>query len=169
MRSPDLWNQKSFYSIFMAFMGFSGCRCSRTFCNVLSERSFSDPHVSSRNIRLEYIRSAEIEIFCGLPEQARVRRFGLSFYLTNAAPCGILYMKAYSISEAARLLGVDRRTVQRWVSDKRIPAPTTQVLAGVRLRFWTEQDMAKLKEYKATRYWGKGESRTRRQKSKQKL
>ena len=104
-----------------------------------------------------------------LPEQARVKPFELGFYLTNAAPCGILYMKAYSISEAARLLGVDRRTVQRWIRDKRIPVPTTQVLAGVRLRFWTEQDMAKLKEYKAARYWGKGKSRNRKQRSKQKM
>jgi excisionase family DNA binding protein len=103
-----------------------------------------------------------------LPEQARVKPFELGFYLTNAAPCGILYMKAYSISEAARLLGVDRRTVQRWIRDKRIPVPTTQVLAGVRLRFWTEQGMAKLKEYKAARYWGKGKSRSRKEKSKQK-
>jgi excisionase family DNA binding protein len=98
-----------------------------------------------------------------------VRLFELGFYLTNAAPCGILHMKAHSISEAARVLGVDRRTLQRWVRDKRIPAPTTQVLAGVRLRFWTEQDMAKLKEYKAARYWGKGKSLTRKQKSKQKM
>ena len=98
-----------------------------------------------------------------------MRLFELGFYLTNAAPCGILYMKAHSISEAARVLGVDRRTLQRWVRDKRIPAPTTQVLAGVRLRFWTEQDMAKLKEYKAARYWGKGKSRSRKQKSKQKM
>jgi excisionase family DNA binding protein len=75
-------------------------------------------------------------------------------------------MKAYSISEAARLLGVDRRTLQRWVRDNRIPAPTTQVLAGVRLRFWTEQDMARLKKYKAAQYWGKGKSRIRKHKPK---
>jgi excisionase family DNA binding protein len=74
-------------------------------------------------------------------------------------------MKAYSISQAARLLGVDRRTLQRWVREKRIPVPTTQVVAGVRLRFWTEQDMAQLKEYKAARYWGKGKSRSRKKKS----
>ena len=103
------------------------------------------------------------------PSRTRVRPFGFGFYLTNAAPCGILYMRAHSISEAARLLGVDRRTLQRWVRDKRIPAPTTQVLAGVRLRFWTEQDMAKLKEYKAARYWGKGKGHSSKQKSKQKL
>ena len=97
-----------------------------------------------------------------------MRPSGLNLYLTNAAPCGILQMKAYSISEAARLLGVDRRTLQRWVREKRIPVPTTQIVAGVHLRFWTEQDMAKLKEHKAARYWGKGKSRSTNRKSKQK-
>jgi excisionase family DNA binding protein len=77
-------------------------------------------------------------------------------------------MEAYSISEAARILGVDRRTLQRWVREGRIPVPATQVLAGVRLRFWTEKDMAKLREYKAARYWGKGKIRTRNRKSKEK-
>ena len=77
-------------------------------------------------------------------------------------------MEAYSISEAARILGVDRRTLQRWVREGRIPVPTTQILAGVRLRFWTEKDMARLREYKAARYWGKGKSRTKNRKSKEK-
>lgn len=75
-------------------------------------------------------------------------------------------MEAYSISEAARILGVDRRTLQRWVREGRIPVPTTQVIAGVRLRFWTEKEIIKLKEYKATRYWGKGKNRTKNRKSK---
>jgi len=75
-------------------------------------------------------------------------------------------MKAYSISQAAKLVGVDRRTLQRWVREKRIPEPTTQVLAGVRLRFWTEHDMAELKKYKTARYWGKGKRRSRNVKSK---
>ena len=93
---------------------------------------------------------------------------GVDFYLTNAAWCGILYMEGYSISEAARILGVDRRTLQRWVRQGRIPVPTTHVLAGVRLRFWTERDMRKLRAYKAARYWGKGNSRTKNGKSKEK-
>ena len=107
----------------------------------------------------------------GTLHAARVRSLsdpgGLNSYLTNAAPCGILYMKAYSISEAARILGVDRRTLQRWVRERRIPVPTTQVIAGIRLRFWTENDLAELKDYKATRYWGKGKSRTKNKKSKE--
>lgn len=88
--------------------------------------------------------------------------------MTNAAACGILDMKAYSISEAARVLGVDRRTLQRWVRERRIPVPTTQVLAGVRLRYWTENDMAKLSEYKAARYWGKGKGRIKNRTSTEK-
>ena len=70
-------------------------------------------------------------------------------------------MEAYSISETARILGVDRRTLQRWVRDRRIPVPTTQIVAGVRLRFWTGNDVAKMKEYKAARYWGKGKGRNK--------
>ena len=75
-------------------------------------------------------------------------------------------MEAYSISEAARILGVNRRTLQRWVREGLIPVPTTQILAGVRLRFWTEKDMAKLRQYKAARYWGRGKSRSKNRKSK---
>ena len=65
-------------------------------------------------------------------------------------------------------MGVDRRTLQRWVREGRIPVPTTQVIAGVHLRFWTEKDMAKLRDYKVMRYWGKGKSRTKNRKSKEK-
>jgi excisionase family DNA binding protein len=65
-------------------------------------------------------------------------------------------MNAYSISQAARLLKVDRRTLQRWIRDKRIPAPATKTMAGVQFRFWTEKDFQKLKEHKAHEYWRKG-------------
>lgn len=78
-------------------------------------------------------------------------------------------MQTYSVSEAARMLGVDRRTLQRWIRDGRIPAPVTQVLAGVQLKFWTERDLEKLKQYKAAQYWGKGKRRKRKRKSKQKI
>jgi excisionase family DNA binding protein len=68
-------------------------------------------------------------------------------------------MNEYSISEAARLLNVDRRTLQRWIRDKRIPEPTTLTIAGVRLKFWTEKDFQKLKEHKIRGYWGRGKKR----------
>lgn len=76
-------------------------------------------------------------------------------------------MKAFSISEAARVLRVGRVTLHRWIRDKVVPAPRTQIIAGVRIRFWTEADLAKVREYKATRYWGKG-GRKERGKAKNK-
>ena len=61
-------------------------------------------------------------------------------------------MNTYSISQAARLLKVDRRTLQRWIRD-------TKTIAGVQLRFWTEKGFQKLKEHKAREYWRKGKKR----------
>jgi excisionase family DNA binding protein len=75
-------------------------------------------------------------------------------------------MAAYSISEAARVLGVGRVTLHRWIREKQVPAPKTKVIAGVRVRFWTEIDMAKLRHYKATRYWGKGSRRNKGKRSR---
>lgn len=75
-------------------------------------------------------------------------------------------MKVYSISEASRLLGVHRVTLHRWIQEKRVPAPATQVIAGVRLRFWTEADIAKIRDYKARQYWGKGTRRSKRKTKK---
>jgi excisionase family DNA binding protein len=68
-------------------------------------------------------------------------------------------MKTYSISEAARILGLNRATLHRWIQDKLIPSPSTKIISGIRCRLWTETEMAKLKEYKAASYWGKGLNR----------
>jgi predicted site-specific integrase-resolvase len=81
---------------------------------------------------------------------------------------GILHMKTYSVSEAARVLGVDRRTLQRWARNHQIPAPTARIVAGALVKSWTEEDMVKLKEHKATSYWGKGLNRRTGKKAKSK-
>ena len=77
----------------------------------------------------------------------------------------ILTMADFSISEAARQLGVQRRTLYKWIREKHIPNPTARVIAGTRLRFWTEKDMIKLRQYKATRFWGRGRSKKNRKSS----
>jgi excisionase family DNA binding protein len=44
-------------------------------------------------------------------------------------------MAQYSISEAARLLGVHRATLHRWIEGKVVPEPATQQIAGSRIRY----------------------------------
>ena len=77
-------------------------------------------------------------------------------------------MRVYSISEAARLLGVHRATLHRWIQEKLVPAPGERMFAGVRVKCWTGEDMVKLRQYKASQYWGKGKSRSKSKEAKQK-
>jgi len=90
----------------------------------------------------------------------------LSFLIDKVYRLCILRMADYSISEAARQLGIQRRTLYKWIREKHVPAPSTRVVAGTRLRFWTEKRMAKLRQYKAARFWGKGKSKKSKKSSK---
>jgi excisionase family DNA binding protein len=91
---------------------------------------------------------------------------GLSFLIDKVYRLCILAMSDYSISEAARQLGIQRRTLYKWIREKYVPAPSTRVVAGTRLRFWNEEGMAKLRQYKAARFWGKGKSKKSKKSSK---
>jgi excisionase family DNA binding protein len=75
-------------------------------------------------------------------------------------------MKKYSVSEAADALEVDRRTLQRWVSRKKVPAPTAGIVNGRLVKFWTETEMTILREYKKEHYSGKGFDRRTGKKAK---
>jgi transposase-like protein len=75
-------------------------------------------------------------------------------------------MKKYSVSEVAALLDVDRATVYRWVRKKLVPALIEEVIAGVRVTYWTETEFAKVIEYKAAHYYGKGVDRRTGKKAK---
>jgi len=88
------------------------------------------------------------------------------FLLDKCRNCGTMDMKKYSVSEAAEALDVDRRTLQRWVSRKTIPAPTAGIVNGRLVKFWTETEMAALREYKNEHYAGKGIDRRTGKKAK---
>ena len=61
----------------------------------------------------------------------------------------------FSISETARLLGVHRGTVRRWINNGLIPQPVSEDRAGVRLRYWNKDGFAKVKEYR-DKHFGEG-------------
>jgi len=72
------------------------------------------------------------------------------------------------MSEVARVLGVDRKTLRRWVKKKQIPAPNLGIADGRPSKCWTEVDLTKIKQYKDAGYWGKGIDRKTGKKSKKK-
>jgi DNA-binding transcriptional MerR regulator len=61
-------------------------------------------------------------------------------------------MAQYSISGAARLLGIHRATLHRWIDRGVVPEPISAKIAGSVLRYWTEDGFAKLSDYKAEHY-----------------
>lgn len=61
-------------------------------------------------------------------------------------------MRNYSITEAAKELGIQRATLYEWIRRKEVPVPTAEVISGVRFRFWTEAEFKTLKSYKAQHY-----------------
>jgi len=64
----------------------------------------------------------------------------------------------FSISETARLLGVHRGTIRRWIKASVIPQPTAENTAGARLRYWNKDGFAKVKEYR-DKHFGDGQGR----------
>jgi DNA-binding transcriptional MerR regulator len=61
-------------------------------------------------------------------------------------------MAQYSISKAARLLGIHRSTLHRWIERRAVPEPVMQEIAGSQIRYWTEDGFVKLQQYKAEQY-----------------
>jgi len=80
----------------------------------------------------------------------------------------ILKMKTCSVSEAARVLDVNRRTLQRWVRDQKISAPAAEIVNGRLSKFWTEKQMVEIREHIDKGYWGKGIDRRTGKKAKRK-
>jgi hypothetical protein len=61
----------------------------------------------------------------------------------------------FSISETARLLGIHRGTIRRWIKSGLIPQPISEDMAGARLRYWSKNGFAKVKEYR-DKHFGEG-------------
>ena len=77
-------------------------------------------------------------------------------------------MLRYSTREAARQLGLDWRTIQRYIAAGKIPAPEVEIIGGGKLRIWTDADiervrklLPKIKNGRKTRYQKKQKNKTR--------
>jgi len=55
-------------------------------------------------------------------------------------------MKQYSTREAAKKLGLDVRSIQRYITAEKIAAPPVQILGGGKFRVWTEQDIETVRQ-----------------------
>ena len=60
--------------------------------------------------------------------------------------------RSYSTLEVAKLLGVTSDTLHRWIREHRIDAPPIQSLGRMKVRLWSEEDISRVKEYKAEKY-----------------
>lgn len=77
-------------------------------------------------------------------------------------------MTKYSIAEAAKLVGVNKATVYRWIQRKVVPPPLAEVIAGVQITYWTDAELTKLRDYKREHYRGRGIDRRTGKKAKPK-
>jgi predicted DNA-binding transcriptional regulator AlpA len=78
----------------------------------------------------------------------------------------IIKEKTYSTIQVTRLLGIASGTFHRWIREKRVEAPPLQTVLGMEVRIWSEEDIAKVRKYKAENYWGKGGRKKRTKKTK---
>jgi predicted DNA-binding transcriptional regulator AlpA len=60
--------------------------------------------------------------------------------------------KVLNTSEAAKLVGIDRTSLQRWIATKRVKAPAPVIRNGRAVRLWSPADIEALKATKAKTY-----------------
>jgi len=58
----------------------------------------------------------------------------------------------YSTLQVARMVGVDKQTLLRWLWAGKVAEPKIYQSGGIKLRFWTDRDVGRIREYKRTNY-----------------
>jgi excisionase family DNA binding protein len=71
-------------------------------------------------------------------------------------------MKTYSTVQVAKLLGVTPDTLHRWIRQKKVKAPEIEHVGGVQVRLWSDEEVERVRKYKADHYWGLGGSKPRK-------
>lgn len=55
-------------------------------------------------------------------------------------------MLTFSTRQAAKKLGLDATTLSRYIAAKKVPAPKTVQLGGIRVHAWSERDIARVRK-----------------------
>jgi len=60
--------------------------------------------------------------------------------------------EVYSTAEVARMIGVDKSTLLRWLYAEKIPEPKHQTFGGVESRIWAPSELERAKTYRERNY-----------------
>lgn len=55
-------------------------------------------------------------------------------------------IKGYSNRQAAKRIGIGWQTLVRWIEQGKVKAPPVGRVGGVKVRFWTERDIARVRK-----------------------
>ncbi len=55
-------------------------------------------------------------------------------------------MSGYSTRQVAKILGLSKSALSRYIAAKKIPAPKAQVIGGVEIRSWTDTDIERVRK-----------------------
>ena len=61
-------------------------------------------------------------------------------------------MRTYSTGQVAKIVGINRVTLQRWLLDGKIREPRRIYNGGIDARIWTDRDVERVRKYKAANY-----------------
>ena len=73
-------------------------------------------------------------------------------------------MRGHSTAQVARKLKIGRQTLHRWIRERKVSAPRKQRVGGVAVRFWGDEDVERVRKYKAANY-RKGRGRKKKAKA----
>lgn len=73
-------------------------------------------------------------------------------------------MKPLSTREVARTIGINRVTLERWLTARKVKAPKPLRVGGKLFRLWTSRDIERVRRYKE-KFYCKGRGRKPKPKS----
>lgn len=71
--------------------------------------------------------------------------------------------KTYTTVQVAKMLGVGRDTIYRWIRARKIPRAKVARLGNVQVRLWTGREVSEIRRYmKQNPYQGRGRKRKKK-------